>query len=92
MDFLQLILEQSEIPPFTVLLLGLLTAISTCPLATNITAIDFICKDIGKPHRVFIYGTLYTLRRIMLTLYCELSCLSLQESTTHTKTTCKKNI
>ncbi len=40
-----------------------MTAISPCPLATNITAIGFISKDIENRNRVFINGLLYTLGR-----------------------------
>jgi len=47
-------------PWLTALLLGLMTAISPCPLATNITAIGFISKDIENRNRVFINGLVYT--------------------------------
>ncbi len=50
-------------PWLTALLLGLMTAISPCPLATNITAIGFISKDIENRNRVFINGLIYTLGR-----------------------------
>jgi len=46
MDILINILESSSLPWVTALVLGLMTAISPCPLATNITAIGFISKDI----------------------------------------------
>ena len=42
MEYLQTLLDNSEIPIITAFLLGLLTAVSPCPLATNITAIGFI--------------------------------------------------
>ena len=45
MDFLQNLLDNSNIPVITAFLLGLLTAISPCPLATNITAIGFISRQ-----------------------------------------------
>jgi len=45
------------------LVLGLMTAISPCPLATNITAVGFISKDIENRKRVFVNGLLYTLGR-----------------------------
>ena len=50
-------------PWLTALLLGLMTAISPCPLATNITAIGFISRDLENRNRVFINGLLYTLGR-----------------------------
>lgn len=65
MEFLQSLLENSNIPVFTAFLLGLITAISPCPLATNITAIGYISKDIESRHRIFWSGLLYTLGRII---------------------------
>jgi cytochrome c biogenesis protein CcdA len=63
MEFLTNLLDNSTMPWLTALLLGLMTAISPCPLATNITAIGFISRDIGNRNRVFINGLLYTLGR-----------------------------
>lgn len=65
MDFLQNLLNNSNIPVITAFLLGLLTAISPCPLATNITAIGFISKDIGNRNKIFLGGLLYTLGRVV---------------------------
>jgi len=45
------------------MVLGLMTAISPCPLATNISAIGFISRDIENRKRVFINGLVYTLGR-----------------------------
>ncbi|WP_340112850.1 aromatic aminobenezylarsenical efflux permease ArsG family transporter [Maribellus mangrovi] len=61
--FLSGLLENSSLPFFTALILGLMTAISPCPLATNITAIGFIGKDIENRNRVFYNGLVYTLGR-----------------------------
>ena len=66
MDFLQSLLDNSSIPAITAFILGTLTAVSPCPLATNITAIGFISKDIENHHRIFINGLLYTFGRIVL--------------------------
>ena len=63
MDFFNSILENSTMPWVTAFVLGLMTAISPCPLATNITAVGFISKDIENRKRVFINGLLYTLGR-----------------------------
>jgi cytochrome c-type biogenesis protein len=63
MDFLTNLLDSSSMPWLTALLLGLLTAISPCPLATNITAIGFISKDLESRDRVFFNGLFYTLGR-----------------------------
>ena len=50
----------SSITVWSALLLGLMTAISPCPLATNITAMGFISKDIENRNRVFFNGLIYT--------------------------------
>ncbi len=63
MEWLQQALDSSTTPILTALLLGLLTAISPCPLATNITAIGYISKDIESRKRIFLNGLLYTLGR-----------------------------
>jgi len=43
--------------------LGLLTAISPCPLATNVAALAFVSRDGGKPRRALLAGLLYTAGR-----------------------------
>nr|MDA3820326.1 aromatic aminobenezylarsenical efflux permease ArsG family transporter [Candidatus Delongbacteria bacterium] len=62
-ELLQNIMSNSSLPVVTAFVLGLMTAISPCPLATNITAIGFISKDIEDKKRVFISGLIYTLGR-----------------------------
>jgi len=63
MEVLQNFLENSQFPILSAFILGLMTAISPCPLATNITAIGFISKDIENRKRVFYNGLVYTLGR-----------------------------
>ena len=63
MEFLRNILENSQYSVVTALILGLMTAISPCPLATNISAIGFISRDIANGKRVFVNGLIYTLGR-----------------------------
>lgn len=65
MNFLQTLLENSNTPTLTAFLLGILTAISPCPLATNITAIGYISKNIESKNLIFWRGILYTVGRIM---------------------------
>ena len=65
MEWLQTLLVSSTTPVLTAFLLGLLTAISPCPLATNIAAIGYIGKDIEDRRRVFLNGLLYTAGRIV---------------------------
>lgn len=62
-EFLSNLVSNSSMPIVTAFLLGLMTAISPCPLATNITAIGFISKDVKNKKRVFISGLVYTLGR-----------------------------
>jgi sulfite exporter TauE/SafE len=63
MEFLQSLIENSQFPLLTAFLLGLMTSISPCPLATNISAIGFIGKDIQNKQKVFLNGIIYTLGR-----------------------------
>lgn len=63
MEALQNLLESSQFPLLTAFLLGLMTAISPCPLATNITAIGYISKDISSRRTVFMGGLVYTAGR-----------------------------
>ncbi len=63
MDFLQSLLENYNIPILSPFILGLMTAISPCPLATNITATAFISKNISSKRKVFLSGLLYSLGR-----------------------------
>jgi sulfite exporter TauE/SafE len=62
-EFLNNIMGNSSLPFVTAFVLGLMTAISPCPLATNITAIGFISKDVEHQKKVFINGLVYTLGR-----------------------------
>ena len=63
MNFLQSLLDNYNIPILSALILGLMTAISPCPLATNITATAFISKNISSKRKVFLSGLLYSLGR-----------------------------
>ena len=64
-DWLQNLLDSSTAPALTAFLLGLITAISPCPLATNIAAIGYIGKEMENRKWIFINGLLYTLGRIL---------------------------
>ena len=63
MEFLQNLLDSTNIPFLSAFFLGIMTAISPCPLATNITAIGFISKDIENRKKIFYNGLIYTLGR-----------------------------
>ncbi len=45
--------------------LGILTAVSPCPLATNIAAVSFIGRDAGRTGRVLASGASYALGRVL---------------------------
>ena len=64
MEFLQNLADVSNFPLLTAFLLGLMTAISPCPLATNITATAYLSKDIADKKRVLFNGISYTLGRM----------------------------
>lgn len=65
MEWIRSLLDNGTAPALTAVLLGLLTAISPCPLATNIAAIGYIGKDVADRRKVFRNGLLYTLGRIV---------------------------
>ena len=65
MEWLQSLLDNSTAPALVAFVLGLLTAISPCPLATNIAAIGFIGKNIEDRKAIFKRGIYYALGRIV---------------------------
>ena len=65
MELLQSILDNSQYAVLTAFILGLMTAISPCPLATNISAIGFISRDLVDRRKVFLNGLVYTLGRVL---------------------------
>jgi len=54
----------SSIPIVAAFFIGLMTAISPCPLATNITAIAYASKRIDNSKHTLLVGFLYTLGRM----------------------------
>ena len=52
----------------TATLLGILTSISPCPLATNIAAISFIGKNVNDARIVFLSGLFYMIGRMLVYL------------------------
>ncbi len=65
MEYLQTLLDSYNIPILSAFILGLMTAISPCPLATNITATAYISKNISSTHKVLWSGILYSLGRAL---------------------------
>jgi len=64
MEFLQQLADSSNIPLLTAFILGIMTAISPCPLAMNITATAYLSKDVSDKRRVLFNGIFYTLGRM----------------------------
>jgi len=54
----------NNFPLIAAFFIGLMTAISPCPLATNITAIAYISKKINNGKHTLITGFVYTLGRM----------------------------
>ena len=63
MTFMEL-MGTSNIPLVASFFIGLMTAISPCPLATNITAIAYASKRINNSKHTLIVGFLYTFGRM----------------------------
>jgi cytochrome c-type biogenesis protein len=59
------ILSGSNIPILTAFLLGLITAIAPCPMATNIAAVAYISRNVTDRKYAVITGALYTLGRMV---------------------------
>jgi cytochrome c biogenesis protein CcdA len=53
-----------SVPVLSALFLGLLTAISPCPMATNIAAVGYVSRRVKDRKYAVITGTLYTLGRM----------------------------
>ena len=52
-------------PLIAAFFIGLMTALSPCPLATNITAVAYISKKIKDKKKTLIAGIMYTLGRML---------------------------
>ncbi|MCF8258382.1 MAG: aromatic aminobenezylarsenical efflux permease ArsG family transporter [Flavobacteriales bacterium] len=65
MDWMNELAQNREAPMLAAFALGLLTAVSPCPLATNITATAYIAKTVADRGKVLLSGLLYTLGRMV---------------------------
>jgi len=63
MDYINALINNYNIPLLTAFLLGVLMSISPCPLATNITAIAYISREIKTAKNTLLNGLFYTLGR-----------------------------
>lgn len=64
MEWLDELAQNRELPILAAFALGLLTAISPCPLATNVSATAYIAKTITDKKKVLWSGVLYTMGRM----------------------------
>ena len=62
-EIINSLIDNYNIPILTAFLLGVLTSISPCPLATNITAIAYISKEIKTAKHTLLNGIFYTIGR-----------------------------
>jgi cytochrome c biogenesis protein CcdA len=65
MQFFQM-MSTSNLPLVAAFFIGLMMAISPCPMATNITAIAYISRRMGGVKKTFITGLVYTLGRALI--------------------------
>ncbi|MDD3101914.1 MAG: aromatic aminobenezylarsenical efflux permease ArsG family transporter [Patescibacteria group bacterium] len=63
MDWINSLIDNYNIPLLTAFLLGILTSISPCPLATNITAIAYISRELKTVKNTLLNGLFYTMGR-----------------------------
>ena len=63
-EIIQNLIANTEVVLIIAFLLGVLTSISPCPLATNIAAIAYISRDIKSPRHTVLNGFVYTMGRI----------------------------
>lgn len=72
-EIINFLIDGYNIPILTAFLLGILTSISPCPLATNIAAIAYISKEIKMAKSTLLNGFFYMLGRgIIYTLLAAL--------------------
>jgi cytochrome c-type biogenesis protein len=64
-DLVQRISESVSFPLLSAFLIGIMAAISPCPLATNISAMAYISRNITDRRYVLTSGILYTLGRMV---------------------------
>jgi len=61
MEWLNQLVDNASWPVLSAWALGVLTAISPCPLATNITATAYIARTLEGKRKILLSGFLYTL-------------------------------
>ena len=61
--FINSLIDTYNLPILTAFLLGILTSISPCPLATNIAAVGFLSKDIKTTQNTLLNALFYIVGR-----------------------------
>lgn len=56
----------SSVPLVAAFFIGLMMALSPCPLATNVAAIGYLSRRIGSPGQTFLTGSLYSAGRMVV--------------------------
>ena len=64
MELLNHLIDQYNIPLLSAFLLGIMTSLSPCPLATNITAVAYMSREIKSLWHTLLSGLFYTLGRM----------------------------
>ncbi len=62
-DWINMLIDNYNIPILTVFLLWILMSINPCPLATNISALAYLSKHVWNTKKTLIHSTLYILWR-----------------------------
>ena len=65
MNFMEA-MGSSDIPLVAAFFIGLMMAISPCPMATNVTAIAYVSRKIGDSRYTILVGLLYSLGRMVV--------------------------
>ncbi len=63
--WVQMIVANGNMPFVAAFLIGLLASLGPCPLATNVSALGYISREIASPRRVLFTSALYTLGRTL---------------------------
>lgn len=63
MDYINFLIDSYNFPLLTAFLLGILSSLSPCPLATNLTAIAYISREVQTARNTLLNGLAYTLGR-----------------------------
>lgn len=63
LNVINAVIDAGHWPALSALLLGVLTSVSPCPLAANVTAVAYVAKEGGTPRQALMSGLMYTLGR-----------------------------